>query len=117
MTGPDLTSTMNEGATALPPGLGGCNETVTGAGLIPQPNLGDSPPKGARNDKKSARGSKRKDYPKDLDPTFTREFTKLTDEKKSIRDNGKTDHRDGAQCHYDNKCNNKFTVDISNELK
>ena len=39
MTGPDLTSTMNEGATALLPGLGGSNETVTGEGLIPQPNL------------------------------------------------------------------------------
>ena len=84
MTGPDLTSTMNEGATALLPGLGGCNETVTGAGLIPQPNLGDSPIKEAGNNKKSARGSKRNDYPKDLDPTFSREFTKLTDEKSKL---------------------------------
>ena len=59
----------------------------------------------------------RNDFPKDLNPTFSRDFTKLTDAKKLIRDNGKTDRRDAAQCHYDNKCNNKFTVDISDDLK
>ena len=117
MSGPDLSSTLKDGAMALHPGLGGSNDTVSGAGLIPPPNLSDSPPKRARNDKKSSRGSKRNDLPNDLDPSFTREFTKLTDEKKSIRDNGKTERRDAAECHYDNKCNNKFTVAISDDLK
>ena len=106
MTGPDLSSTLIDGAMALHPGLGGPNDTVTGAGLIPKPNLSDSPPKRACKDKKSSRGSKRNDVPKDLNPTFSRDFTKLTEEKKLIRDNGKTDRRDAAECHYDNKCNN-----------
>ena len=108
---------MIDGATALHSGLGGPNDTATGPGSIPKPNLSDSPPKRARNDKKSSRGSKRNDFPKDLNPTFSRDFTKLTDAKKLIRVNGKTDRSDAAQCHYDNKCNNKFTVDISDDLK
>merc|ERR1711895_430386 len=82
-------STLTNGATAFHPGLGGPNDTATGPGLIPKPNLSDSPPKRARNDKKSSRGSMRNDFPKDLNPTFSRDFTKLTDAKKLIMENGK----------------------------
>ena len=64
MTGPSLTSTVCEaGAASLLPIPDGSDVTqVFGAGLIPPPNLGDSPPKKACN-KKSARGAKRNDNP------------------------------------------------------
>ena len=43
----------------------------------------------------------------------------MTTERKLIRDDktGKVERRDSAFCHYDNKCSNKFTVNISDKLK
>ena len=60
MAGPSLTSTVCEaGAASLLPTSDGSDVTqVFGAGLIPPPNPGDSPPKKACNNK-SARGAKR----------------------------------------------------------
>ena len=84
MSPPSMSSTvLDTKAPFLPPD--GIDDTeVSAAGLVSPPNLGDSPPGRVR--KRLVKGAQRNVYLKDLDSNFTREFTKLTTEKKAIRD-------------------------------
>ena len=118
MSPPDMNSTVVDNGTTFPI-LIDLNETdmVSGAGFIDPIRLGDSPVGGAR--RKQAKGAKRSDYPKDTDPTSTRDFTNLTAEKKAIRDDktARDNRRDTASCYYDSKCRNRFTVNLPDRLK